>query len=173
MNIRIRHHEIQEGVNVLLFGPYTLEDVDLWTFNVADDRERLREGLRLAGVPETGEDTQVSPSFIPGATSIDVVEAKQLYDRGVMFIDTRPVFDWNTGHVAGAVLLELEKMFTEEALSKLIDPAEEAVIYCQGSRCLRSSKATEKAVLWGFEKIYYFRDGYPAWKTAAFPIESD
>ena len=167
------HHEIQEGVKVLLFGPYTLEDVDLWTFNVADDRERLREGLRLAGVPETGEDTEVSPSFIPGATSIDVVEARQLYDRGVMFIDTRPEFDWNTGHVAGAVLLELEKMFTEEALSELIDRAEEAVIYCQGSRCLRSAKATEKAVLWGFEKIYYFRDGYPAWNAAAYPIESD
>ncbi len=167
------HHETQEGVNLLLFGPYTLEDVGLWTLNLADDRERLREGLRLAGVPESGEDTQVSPSFIPGATSIDVVEAKQLYDRGVTFIDTRPEVDWNTGHVAGAVLLELEKMFTEEALSKLIDPAEEAVIYCQGSRCLRSSKATEEAVVWGFEKIYYFRDGYPAWKTAAFPIESD
>jgi rhodanese-related sulfurtransferase len=167
------HHEIQEGVDVLLFGPYTLEDVDLWTFNVADDRERLREGLRLAGLPESGEDTEVSASFIPGATSIDVVEARQLYDRGVTFIDTRPEGDWNTGHVAGAVLLELEKMFTEEAFSKQIGRAEEAVIYCQGSRCLRSSKATEKAVSWGFEKIYYFRNGFPAWKAAEYPIETD
>jgi rhodanese-related sulfurtransferase len=127
----------------------------------------------LAGVPETGEDTEVSPSFIPGATSIDVVEARQLYDRGVMFIDTRPEFAWNTGHVAGAALLELEEMFAEEALGKLLGRAEEAVIYRQGSRCLRSSKATEKAVSWGFEKIYYFRDGFPAWKAAAYPIESD
>jgi len=171
--LSVELHDIQEGVDFLLFGPYTLEDVDLWTFNVADDRERLREGLRLAGLPETGEDTGVSPSFIPGAISIDVVEARQLYDRGVMFIDTRPEVDWNTGHVAGAVPLELEEMFTEEALSKLIDRAEETVIYCQGSRCLRSSKATEKAILWGFEKIYYFRDGFPAWKAAAYPIESD
>jgi rhodanese-related sulfurtransferase len=90
-----------------------------------------------------------------------------------MFIDTRPEVDWTTGHVSGAVLLELEEMFTEEALGKIIDRAEEAVIYCQGSRCLRSSKATEKAVLWGFEKIYYFRDGFPAWKAATYPIESD
>jgi len=171
--LSVEHHEIKEGIDFLLFGAYTLEDVDLWTFNVADDRERLREGLRLAGLPETGEDTEVSPSFVPGATSIDVVEARQLYDRGVMFIDTRPEVDWNTGHVAGAVLLELEEMFTEEALSKQIDRAEEAVIYCQGSRCLRSSKATEKAILWGFEKIYYFRAGFPAWKAAAYPIESE
>jgi len=141
--LSVEHHEIQEGVDFLLFGPYTLEDVDLWTFNVADDRERLREGLRLAGLPETGEDTEVSPPFIPGAISIDVVEARQLYDRGVMFIDTRPKADWNTGHVAGAVLLELEEMFTE------------------------------KAVLWGFEKIYYFRDGFPTWKAAEYPIEID
>lgn len=171
--LSVERQGIQEGVDSLMFGPYTLEDVDLWTFNVTNDRARLREGLRLAGLSATGEDTEVSPTFIPGATSIDVVEARQLYDRGVKFIDTRPEVDWNRGHVAGAVLLELEEMFTEEALSNLIDRTEAAVIYCHGSRCLRSSKGTEKAVKWGFEKIYYFRDGFPAWKAAGHPIETD
>jgi len=171
--LSVERHQIQEGVDSLMFGPYTLEDVDLWTFNVADERERLREGLRLAGLSATGKDTEVSPSFIPGATSIDVIEARQLYDRGALFIDTRPHVDWNRGHVAGAVLLELEKMFTKKALSELVDRAEEVVIYCHGSRCLRSSKGTEKAVSWGFEKVYYFRDGFPAWKAAQHPIETD
>jgi TolB-like protein/rhodanese-related sulfurtransferase len=171
--LSIERHEIQQGVDFLMFGRATLEGVDLWTFKVAEDRERLREGLRLAGLPETGEDTEVSPLFIPGATSIDVVEAKQLYDRGVMFVDTRPGVDWNTGHVAGAVLLELEEMFTEEALSELVDRDAEVVIYCQGSWCLRSSMGTARAVSWGFEKVYYFRDGFPAWRVAEYPIESD
>jgi rhodanese-related sulfurtransferase len=174
--LSIERHEIQqgvEGVDFLMFGRATLEGVDLWTFKVAEDRERLREGLRLAGLPETGEDTEVSPLFIPGATSIDVVEAKQLYDRGVMFVDTRPGVDWNTGHVAGAVLLELEEMFTEEALSELVDRDAEVVIYCQASWCLRASIGTARAVSWGFEKVYYFRDGFPAWRVAEYPIESD
>lgn len=171
--LSVERDEIQEGVDSLTFGPYTLEDVDLWTFNVADDRERLREGLRLAGLSETGEDTEVSPRFVPGATSIDVVEARHLYDRGVIFVDTRPRVDWNRGHVAGAVFMELEEGFTEKALSELIDRDEEIVIYCHGSRCLRSSKGTEKAISWGFKNVYYFRDGFPAWRAAGHPIETD
>jgi len=161
------------GVIGLTRGPYTLEDVDLWLYQESSDRERLRKGLRVAGVPETGDGTTVSPLFVPGASSIDVLEAKQLYDRGVVFIDARPVADWSTSHINGAIPLDFETNFTKESLSDVINLEIPAVIYCQGPRCLRSSKAVEKAVSWGFTNIYYFRDGYPAWKIAGFPFESE
>lgn len=153
-------------------GPYTLEDVDLWLYQESSDRERLRNGLRAAGVPEAGDSTAVSPLFVPGASSIDVLEAKQLYDRGVVFIDVRPAVNWSIAYIKGAISLDSETMFNRESLSDLINLENPAVIYCQGSRCLRSSKAVEKAVSWGFTNIYYFRDGYPAWKIAGFPFDS-
>jgi hypothetical protein len=31
--------------------------------------------------------------------------------------------------------------------------------------------ACEKALGWGYGQVYYFRDGYPAWKTAGLPVE--
>lgn len=163
---------LKAGVSSFTLGPYTLEDVDLWLYQESSDRERLRNGLRLAGVPEAGDGTAVSPLFVPGASSIDVLEAKQLYDRGVVFIDVRPVVNWSIAHIQGAISLDFETKFTRESLSDVINLENPAVIYCQGPRCLRSSKAVDKAVSWGFTNIYYFRDGYPAWKIAGFPFDS-
>jgi adenylate cyclase len=164
---------LQEGVSTFMLGPYSLEDVDLWLFQESSDRERLREGLRIAGVPETGEGTAVSPLFVPGSISIDIIEAKKLYDQGVVFVDVRDVVDWSIGQIKGAISLDLDMKFTEEVLSGLIDRNEPVVIYCHGPRCLRSSRAVELAVSWGFTHTYYFRGGFPAWKIAGFPVESD
>jgi rhodanese-related sulfurtransferase len=45
------------------------------------------------------------------------------------------------------------------------------VFYCNGHACHRSSKASKLAVGWGWKKVYYYRDGFPAWKAANNPIE--
>jgi len=164
----------QQGIETYLLGPYTLEDVDSWLFHESSDRERLREGLRLAGVPEFGEATDVSPLFVTGANSINVIEAKQLYDRGVVFIDVRDkTTDWGMGHIKGAISLDWVSKFTEEALRDAINRDEPVVIHCAGPGCFRSSRAVEKAVSWGFTNIYYFRGGFTAWKIAGYPFESD
>ena len=164
---------LQQGIESFLLGPYALEDVDLWLFQESSDRERLRDGLRVAGLPEFGESSDVSPLFVTGANTIDVVEAKQQYDRGVLFIDVRDITDWRIGRIKGARSMDSEVKFTEEALSAVINRDEAVVIYCHGSRCLRSSKTVGMAVSWGFTNISYFRDGVPAWKIAGYPIEYD
>ncbi len=162
---------VEAGVDVFLVGPYTLKDVDFWPFKTKADRERLREGLRLAGMPEKGTGEGVSPTEVAGATTVDPVAAKQLFDRGVRFVDVRPESIWKNGHVPGAVDLPLKtKAFNEAALSRLVAKDQEVAIYCMGPRCLLSSKACVKAVGWGFRKVYYFREGYPGWKAAGYPI---
>ena len=44
----------QLGVDMFLTGPYSQEDIDFWPFKEEADRTRLRNGLRLAGVPAAG-----------------------------------------------------------------------------------------------------------------------
>jgi adenylate cyclase len=158
------------GLDVFLVGPYTLADVDLWPFKEQADRERLREGLRLAGAAETGEEGEVSPIEIAGATTVDAAAAKTLFDRGVSFVDVRSDEDWGLGYIPGAVHLDSDDTFGEESLSAVADKDQEVVIYCMGPRCLRSSKACAQAVSWGFTQVRYFREGFPAWKAAGFPI---
>jgi adenylate cyclase len=161
---------LRVGLDVFLVGPYTLDDVDLWPFKEQADRERLREGLRLAGVPEAGEEGEVSPIEITGATTVDAAAAKTLFDRGVSFVDVRSDEDWSLGSIPGAVHLDSDDAFAEESLSAVVAREQEVVIYCMGPRCLRSSQACAKAVSWGFTQVFYFREGFPAWKAAGFPI---
>jgi rhodanese-related sulfurtransferase len=113
----------------------------------------------------------VSPPRIEGATTITRAEAKDMFEKGVPFIDVRKDSDWEAGRIPGANHLELKKVLSEDSLSDVIDKNDEVVFYCNGPKCMRSSKACAKAVAWGFKKVYYFRDGFPAWLDAGYPVE--
>ncbi len=112
-----------------------------------------------------------SPKTVEGAITIDASEAKKLFDDGVLFIDVRKDKDWQAGRIPGAEHLELKKVFSKETLSELVEQDQRVVLYCNGEKCMRSSKATAKAVSWGFKNVYYFRGGLPAWKVAKYPVE--
>ena len=135
---------------------------------------RLRIFLLLACIlyiPTAFSGDKLSPLKVDGATTIDAAKAKQLFEDGVVFIDVRDDNDWDAGRIPGAEHLELKHRFTEIALEEITPKQEPLVFYCNGEKCLRSSEASKQAVSWGFAKIYYFRDGYPAWKDAGYPVE--
>ncbi len=167
---RLTDPNLKAGVDFFLAGPYTQKDVDLWPFKEEADRTRLRKGLGLAGLPEAGKGENISPTEVAGATTVDSIAAKILFDRGVPFVDVRGDARWKDGHIPGAVSLDLKQGFSEAALSQVVAKDQEVVIYCMGPRCLRSSKACAKAVGWGFEKVYYLREGVPGWKAAGYPV---
>lgn len=121
--------------------------------------------------PAINAETKLSPKQVAGAVTVDVKAAKDLFDQEVLFIDVRKSKDWQAGRIPGAEHLELKKQFNQSALAGLAKKDEKIVIYCNGPKCLRSSIASADAVKWGFQKIYYFRDGFPAWKKAGYPVE--
>ena len=75
------------------------------------------------------------------------------------------------GRVPGAIWLDFKKNFNQQSLAAEVGTDEKVVFYCSGVRCPRSSKAATKAVSWGYGQVYYFRDGFPAWKNAGYPVE--
>lgn len=113
----------------------------------------------------------VSPMTIDGATTVDTAKAKALFDKEVLFLDVRSDSDWGAGRIPGAEHLELKKVLTADSMGAIVKKDQEVVIYCNGASCMRSSSATAKAVGWGFTKVYYYRDGFPAWKSAGYPVE--
>jgi len=121
--------------------------------------------------PLIGAEKQLSPKTIAGAITVDASEAKRLFDQEIMFIDVRKDKDWAAGRIPGAEHLELKKVFSDKTLAKLVKKDQMVVIYCNGPKCMRSSKASTKAVGWGFKKVRYFRGGLPAWKVAKYPVE--
>lgn len=113
----------------------------------------------------------VSPETVRGATTIDTAQAKTLFDRGAIFIDVRNHADWEAGRIPGAIHLELNKVFTEASLSAVARPDQEVVMYCNGTKCPRSSQAAASAVSWGFARVYYYRLGLPDWQGSGYPVE--
>ncbi|VAX13303.1 hypothetical protein MNBD_GAMMA24-2772 [hydrothermal vent metagenome] len=114
---------------------------------------------------------KVSPQTVEGATTIDTAAAKKLFDDGVIFIDVRKDKDWEAGRIPDAVHIELKKVLSAETLGKEVKKDEPVVFYCNGAGCMRSSKASAKAVSWGFTKVHYYRLGFPAWKATGYPTE--
>ncbi len=113
----------------------------------------------------------ISPTSVDGATTVSSAEAKGLFDSGVLFVDVRSDKDWNAGRIPGAVHLELNDVYNEKSLTAEAKQDDKIVIYCNGDSCHRSSAASVKAVAWGYKHIYYYRDGFPAWKAAGYPVE--
>ena len=114
---------------------------------------------------------KVSPETVNGAKTIQTTEAKRLFDQGAAFIDVRSNRDWDAGRIPGSVHIELKKVFSEETLAAVTDKNQPVVIYCNSTGCMRSSKATKKAVGWGFSNVFYYRLGYPDWKSSGYAIE--
>jgi tetratricopeptide (TPR) repeat protein len=171
-------------------GPF-FGEIDFPSFGPIQAQRRLRTGLsnipaltwqylvRVHNVLGAGN----SWVEVEGATEIDLVTAMSFYDRGVLFIDisTEAEGSWKEGHVPGAVNLPWEgnstdtKRLRETTFSEVTEKTKEVVLYwCPNNGTLCNPyMETAKAVNWGYQKVYYFIGGAPAWKEVGYPIETD
>ena len=104
-------------------------------------------------------------------TKVGLAEAKELFDRGALFIDLSDDLEYRNGHVKGAVNLDWNEKFGEEELASIADKNREIVFYCY-AQCYLSSAASEKASSWGYQMVFQFAEGYPKWESAGFPTEN-
>jgi rhodanese-related sulfurtransferase len=127
--------------------------------------------LFTASVTAESELVASSPEKVPGATTVDAVMARQLFEQEAAFVDLRKDTAWHAGRIPGAIHLDFKKSFSQEALQNEVAKDDAVVFYCSGERCPRSAKASEKALGWGYSQVYYFRAGFPAWQQAGYPVE--
>jgi rhodanese-related sulfurtransferase len=115
--------------------------------------------------------TEASPEQVAGATTIGNAEAKELFDQGVLFVDVRSQKAFDKGRIPDALLLDLKTQFNQEALAAEAKTDAPIAFYCQGPKCGRAAVAAEKALAWGYQQVYYYREGFPGWKKAGYPVE--
>ena len=112
---------------------------------------------------------KLAPEQIIGAHTISTGTAKLFLDRGYPFVDVRGKSDFDKGHLPGAYHLSVKSDdFTVENLSKIAAKDAAVIFCCNGIACLGSAMATEQAVLWGWEKVFYYREGYKGWQAAKY-----
>ena len=122
-----------------------------------------------------------TPRALEGAKVVDASTVASLMEKGAKVIDTRNETEFKAGHIKGEQLVSyIEKSAKEpdynEALDKFDleklgpDRNAELVFACNGPECWKSFKASQSAIKAGFQRVYWFRGGFPEWRSAGQPI---
>ena len=110
------------------------------------------------------------PHTIHGVTTINIYQAKRLHDLGVPFLDVRPTDEWRWGHISQAHNLSLHEKFQELKSLSHTDRNTPIIIYGNSSNHMPAAIASYLASLWGYERIFFLRDGYYKWLAKDLPV---
>ena len=114
----------------------------------------------------------LAPEKMSGTILVGAEETIELIVNtpNLVIIDSRKEVEHLKGHIQGSVSL-LDTEMTLEQLSKYApDKSTPLLFYCNGERCLRSSRAAIKAQGWGYKLIYWFRGGWNEWVEKGMPV---
>ncbi|UCC80577.1 MAG: rhodanese-like domain-containing protein [Candidatus Zixiibacteriota bacterium] len=104
---------------------------------------------------------------------VSLEQAYALFLRGdAIFLDTREEFEYDEGHIAGAINLPFD--FWDdywEYVEPELDPEKEIIAYCGGFDCELSLFAARELKSLGYEKSYIFFGGWNKWVEAGLPVE--
>ena len=124
-----------------------------------------------------------TPKELAGAHVIEAKQASDLIAKGTIVIDARNDAEYVEGHIKGALLIPYNEVSAKEVgfeasedkfdLTKLPqDKNAPMLLYCDGTPCWKSYKASVLAIRGGYKNIYWFRGGYPEWKAAGYPVDT-
>lgn len=119
-----------------------------------------------------------TPRTLQGATLVeDPAQVETLLAAGARYVDTRNEQEFRAGHVPGSILVPyVEKSAKDPGydaskdqfdLARLGPDKGQALIFgCNGPECWKSFKASHAAVKAGYSKVYWFRNGFPGWRSS-------
>jgi len=117
-------------------------------------------------------DKPVAPESIPGAQRVTAEQVIELItaNASLVIIDARRAEEHAKGHIEGSISL-LDTDMTPQLLARyLATPDTPVLFYCNGERCKRSGHAANKAVAWGYRRVYWFRGGWREWTAKELPV---
>jgi rhodanese-related sulfurtransferase len=120
----------------------------------------------------TAAAAQDAPMEIAGTKTVN---AQQVFDLvaktpEIVILDNRKEDDYAAGHIEGAVRL-IDTDVNAESLAQRIKSKDTPVLfYCNGVKCGRAAKAAEKAVQFGYIKVYYYALGMDEWNAQRLPL---
>ena len=99
---------------------------------------------------------------------IDVHRAKQLYDDGALFIDTRTLSERKRGIIEGSLAMKASEV-DDVAQNLLTDKDQLVVTYCVVGARAADTAARLKAL--GYSNLYVIAEGqgYSNWENAGYP----
>jgi len=113
-----------------------------------------------------------APENLQGATRVNAEKTIELIINmaNLIVIDSRKEAEYLKGHIQGSVNLLDTEMTLDKLQKHVPDKSTPLLFYCNGERCLRSLRASTKALDWGYNNIYWFRGGWSEWVKKGMPI---
>lgn len=108
-----------------------------------------------------------------GGTSANVINlttdefASNIQNSEVVVLDVRTPGEFATGHIQGAINIDVEGSTFDSQIAEL-DKSKEYAIYCRSGR--RSAVAAEKMAGAGFTKLTNLESGVISWQGAGYPL---
>jgi rhodanese-related sulfurtransferase len=125
------------------------------------------------GFFDNGTSHTVVPPSVVAPSMIHVEGAKRLFDSGgALFIDARHSFDYNLGHIKGAISLPLNEFDQHATLLDSLPKTKVLITYCDGIECNSSIELAAKMYEAGISDVRIFFDGWEEWERQHYPVES-
>lgn len=132
-------------------------------------------GLRRDGLTLPGDwSDEARLTLDSGETLvISLNDARKLFEEGqAVFLDARPVEDYETGHIQGAVSLPWDSFDDRfESVMSEIDEQTTLITYCDGPTCNLSHELAVALVEMGFPRVKVLVNGWTLWHDGGLPID--
>ena len=103
-----------------------------------------------------------------GATNLGAADfQKKTQEAGVVILDVRSAGEFMTGHIEGAINIDVEGYTFDGDIAKL-DKSKTYAVYCHSGR--RSGIAVGKMSDAGFTSLYNLDGGIQVWQGAGLPL---
>lgn len=125
---------------------------------------------RIVGLVATLLLTLCAPLLAAPYQEIDTQLLKAMLDKDKNILLVYPLskIEYNDLHITGSIFIPLD-----ELKNKLpADHARPLVFYCLGEKCTASWRAAEIVANLGYQRVYAYRAGLPAWVAAGYPTAS-
>lgn len=137
-------------------------------------RQTARQALLLAALaflPAIAqalyERDRISWRRPPAADEVTVNEAKR-WGEAVMWVDARPMQEFNSGHIPGALLLNTEEW--DSLLTPVLNswsPERRLVVYCSKQNCGASREVARRLRdEAGLKNVFVLTGGWEAWQAS-------
>ena len=134
---------------------------------------QLFRGVQAVAEEQIAEVSQLLHRYHEARDELEPITADELIgrmkDNEVLLIDVRPLDEFRSAHIAGAIPLpicDLEKRIEELPKDK------EIVAYCRGRYCLYAVEAVEALRAHGFS-AKRLTEGVPDWRELGLPVNTN
>ena len=133
----------------------------------------VRLGLLVLLAGTLAGPARAAGEHVAAVTIIDADQLKRWVDGGkpMTLVDSRVPAEYKAGHIPTALNITAATMERQRAR---LPGNKNAVLvfYCNGwPECKKSHEASFKAVQWGYQNVFWLRDGLPAWQAKGYPVE--